>query len=357
MYEYGGIRRVHLEVTTQCNASCPQCPRNIGGGRVNPRLPITELRVGDIRRILPAQFVRQLRHITICGNYGDASMAQDLVEICEYFSGVNPRLDLEIHTNGSPRNGMFWTQLASLISRCIFAIDGLEDTNHIYRRNTRWHSIMRNAEAFIGAGGSAEWNFLVFRHNEHQVEVAAALAKDMGFKAFYVKRTSRFFKSGIVRNSVPIMDSDGKVTGALELARSAEFRNAETTALADRHGTREQYETYLQETDITCPAARSQGIYISAEGLVFPCCWMAQIYAPGTVSRRKAQVHRLIKDYGGSIGAINALKRPLEAVLEGEIFRFGIPSGWERGTDRLEVCARQCGKHRIGGAQKAESII
>ena len=46
-----------------------------------------------------------------------------------------------------------------------FAIDGLEDTNHIYRRNTDWVKIVQNATAYIAAGGRAEWDFIVFAHN------------------------------------------------------------------------------------------------------------------------------------------------------------------------------------------------
>ena len=27
---------MHLELTTRCNAACPQCPRNLQGGAENP---------------------------------------------------------------------------------------------------------------------------------------------------------------------------------------------------------------------------------------------------------------------------------------------------------------------------------
>lgn len=51
---------------------------------------------------------------------------------------------------------------------------------------------MKNVKAFIGAGGRAKWAYLVFQHNEHQVEEAERLASELGFKEFAIKSTSRY---------------------------------------------------------------------------------------------------------------------------------------------------------------------
>ena len=37
-----------------------------------------------------------------------------------------------------------------------FNIDGLEDTNHLYRRNTDFNKIINNAQAFIGAAQDSQ---------------------------------------------------------------------------------------------------------------------------------------------------------------------------------------------------------
>ena len=63
-----------------------------------------------------------------------------------------------------------------------FSIDGLKNTNELYRRKLEWEKLMRNASAFIEAGGVAYWDMLVFKHNEHQIEEVRQLAKNMGFK-------------------------------------------------------------------------------------------------------------------------------------------------------------------------------
>ena len=74
-----------------------------------------------------------------------------------------------------------------------FAIDGLKDTNHIYRVKTDFDRIIDNAEAFIKAGGNAHWIMIIFDHNQHQIDEANELSKKVGFRSFQTKISSRGF--------------------------------------------------------------------------------------------------------------------------------------------------------------------
>lgn len=62
----------------------------------------------------------------------------------------------------------------------MFSIDSLKDTNSIYRVDSQWNKLMENASAYLKFGAKARWDFLVFKHNEHQVEQAQASAKIKG---------------------------------------------------------------------------------------------------------------------------------------------------------------------------------
>lgn len=44
MFNIDSIDEYQLEITTYCNAACPQCPRNILGGGVNPHMPLSQSR-------------------------------------------------------------------------------------------------------------------------------------------------------------------------------------------------------------------------------------------------------------------------------------------------------------------------
>ena len=75
----------------------------------------------------------------------------------------------------------------------IFSVDGLADTNHIYRQGVVWDNVESNMRAFIDAGGRARWDFLIFEHNQHQVEEAEALANKWGCEKFMKKKTGSLY--------------------------------------------------------------------------------------------------------------------------------------------------------------------
>ena len=41
---------------------------------------------------------------------------------------------------------------------------------------------MANVDAFLAAGGNAEWDFIVFEHNEHQAFVLGLRVLCLGFQ-------------------------------------------------------------------------------------------------------------------------------------------------------------------------------
>ena len=64
-----------------------------------------------------------------------------------------------MNTNAGARDEAWWSELANTFGRSgavIFSVDGLRDTNHLYRQNVVWDNVERSMRAFIGAGGLGE---------------------------------------------------------------------------------------------------------------------------------------------------------------------------------------------------------
>ena len=352
LYRYEDLRIVHLELTHRCNAACPMCARNVHGGAVNPDMPLSELSLADVKAILPPELIGRLKRIYACGNYGDPMVARDCLDVFRYLREHGPELHLDMHTNGSARRPEWWRELAGIMKSgphyLRFGIDGLEDTNHLYRRGADWKTVMRSAAAIIEAGGRAEWDFLVFRHNEHQVDEARKLAENMGFKEFFVRRTGRFLDAGELETSdrYRVEDRKGNFEYFLEQPQNPEYVNpafGNLELVKQRYG---EFDTYLDEVEIDCKVAGGKGkMYLSAQGYALPCCWLGAVFSESSTAERR-QFADLLKAYGG-IAAVDARKQGLRAVVEGPLFQQAIPASWDQSSivaGKLAICARTCGK-------------
>lgn len=183
MIDLGAVSWLQVEATSKCNAWCPGCSRNNNGFGLANDLVIEDLntaRFAEVVAMLP-----NLKVVDFCGTFGDAIAASNIIELTEIAKAAS---EIVVRTNGSLRNEDWWRDYAKQLSshnhNVWFCLDGLEDTHHLYRQGTDYHKILRNAQAFIGAGGSATWQFIPWKHNEHQIKDCLKLSQELGFKQF-----------------------------------------------------------------------------------------------------------------------------------------------------------------------------
>ncbi|SUD49505.1 Uncharacterised protein [Nocardia otitidiscaviarum] len=169
MYTVSDLRHLHLETSTRCNAECPMCARNLFG-RTAPGLTETSMDLARLRRCVPDDVLAHIHTVDICGAYGDPAIAPELLDICAHIHATSPTAAIRIYSNGGLRSPDWWARLATIPGvSAIFAIDGL-DTNAVYRRKVDTDKALRNAKAFIDAGGHAQWDYIAFAHNEHEID-------------------------------------------------------------------------------------------------------------------------------------------------------------------------------------------
>ena len=333
MIDYSDIRDVHLEVSTLCNASCPLCPRNFRGYPYNDGYPELNFSLDHAHRIFTPEFLNQLTSIRINGNYGDAVMNPETVDIVQHFRQHNANLNISISTNGSARNAKFWQQLAHLNISVIFCLDGLEDTHHLYRQNTVWKTVLKNAKTFIGAGGHATWKLIKFDHNVHQIDECRKLAKDMNFENFQLIDQGRnigpvFDKAGTLTHTI------GKYSGVSEFDVLFYKKKTDEVLLEDITSNR------VPKKNIICKALQMRSIYIAANGDVSPCCWTG--FYPATYGSGE-----YLQAVNAQLKPLSAKNNALEYSLEECIQWFNhIKQKWNTGTyeqGRLIACDDNCG--------------
>lgn len=267
------LKALDTEITNRCNAACPLCPRTgtfSGVAQFMHNTGSMDVRPEIFDEILTSKAGSSIRKVTYCGNYGDPMVHPKALEIFQKCAnhGVTTQ---KVDTNGAMRNADWWAKVGSIPGFEVnFAIDGLEDTNHLYRVNTNFKKILENAQAFIDAGGTAHWVFIVFEHNQHQVEEARALSKKMGFKRFANKETVRAF-------------SPESGTTTLEGRKYKKSKKSDIIKTDFALPDKEKYKPEMvrigyKERPVSCLAQEKSQLFLTCDENIIPCCHTQEFF-------------------------------------------------------------------------------
>lgn len=290
---------LHIELTSKCNSACPNCPRFVmGSTKLNPAVTLGEIKLKDIKKWFSVDFIKKIGSINFCGNLGDPTNCTEMNEIVEYFYKNNNNIMIEIHTNGGARNVDFWKKLGKLSKIAgdnilvIFSVDGLEETNHIYRRNVKWEKLVENITTYTSNGGYAIWEFLLFAHNEHEIYLAKYKSKEYGFRHIRFKRAAGF-EDYLNSRTVPmgVYDKEGTLEYIIE--PSVDYPNSTLPYAGDHVKISEKinldiynfnfnhldYKEYsiFNDYKINCKSLKPNGeieIFLSYKGDIRPCCFI-----------------------------------------------------------------------------------
>ncbi len=336
------VTAIDLECTTFCNLKCPECNRVTDADMLAPILNTSHITLNNCQNWFNPNELTNLNDIRFCGAIDEATMNPELTDILDFFKNEFNIKFVDIRTNGMPRLPAWWADLVNHLPKdhkIMFGLDGLEDTNHLYRVGANWNKIIENAKAFIKAGGQACWQFIEFDHNKHQVEEARQLAHEMGFCEFRTVSSSR-----PVHTEIKPVRRSGKVS-KIQCAKK-------------------------QITKIQCENQGPYGnrILVNALGQVAPCCFLngffhfpfAHSKAEYDHSRnrlpfsfkepRMTKLYNTHKDTttdgpAGGLSAISLHCHTLKVILAGKFFA-DLQASWTTKTP-LERCLEVCGKKKI----------
>lgn len=186
-----------LDLSTHCNAACPQCHRTDPNGLGKASwLPVVQWSYEEFVNMFSAETMSHIDRFDICGTWGDPMMNKDIWKIVEHII-KSSNCKILINTNGSIRNEEWWWNLGVLTGKrltVVWAIDGYTQEQHaVYRKETELDKVLLNMEAFTSAGGRSEVFTVVFKHNQNDLHKIAKLAKDYGAELMFLVKSNRFY--------------------------------------------------------------------------------------------------------------------------------------------------------------------
>ena len=231
------IDTLHIELTNRCNINCVMCPR-------------TRFGIETVSDIDPKAFknlqLDTFKYIIAVGCLGDALYYKHLNQFFLYAKSVNEDIEIHFSTNGIGRDEKWWKKLPLYLPEkhlVVFALDGVDnEILNIYRVGSNYDRVIRNMRAFIDSGGNAEWQFILFKHNEHQVDEARNLAKEYG--AVFALRASYYY-------------SEDRESGL-------------RPTIAVRTQMEESMKTPGNE--LCCRIEKHHEIFVDSFGRIMPCC-------------------------------------------------------------------------------------
>jgi MoaA/NifB/PqqE/SkfB family radical SAM enzyme len=391
-FNFNELNQLHIELTNACNAACPMCTRfHMNSPTIRPDLQIAQITLEQFKKWFPPYVIQKLEVVLFCGVHGDPGMAKDLYEICEYIGESSEKTSVRINTNGGMRKPEFWERMGKLFSskfnakitwQVTWSIDGLEDTNHLYRRNVEWDKLMANVKAYIGAGGRAEWDYLIFGHNEHQIDEAKDLSKKLGFASFVPKK-SLGVDNGTRLLRMPAINREGKLEYWIDPPKLPENRNLPEATFDNiieqywsfrpedvKQLRDDNYKTYndypnlikkayevlakednskLDSSTIDCKAKTRRGgkeIFVDQKGRVIACCYMGTHLNGVHSDGQSLQLHYELEKYGWDKFDLNL--HSLEEIMNAHHLDNVFTESWTKPScveGKMAYCANICGTY------------
>jgi MoaA/NifB/PqqE/SkfB family radical SAM enzyme len=279
----------HLEPSAVCAVKCPRCPRV-----EHPNTPWLNknMTLEFVKKFFTQDMLKNyVRRVTMCGDVGDPIYCKEYIDICRYIKTTNPDIHIFTITNGSHKKPEWWAELASVLNdrdTINFSVDGYDNsTNNMYRVNSNFDSIIDGIRAVRSVNQAVflNWAAIVFSFNQDHLGDIADQARALGMDGLQITKSTKFGSKygGYGGDNDPLEPR-------AEFISSSHRYERETVNLSGRSQNNADYLAHNQQKYVTihkqyqgkpitplCEIG-NRGIYVNAEGVVFPCSWTSFPY-------------------------------------------------------------------------------
>lgn len=282
----------HLEPSAVCTLRCPRCPRV-----EHPDTPWLNknMTLDFVKSFLTESMLKNhVRRITMCGDVGDPIYCREYIDICRYIKTVNPNIHIFTITNGSHKKIEWWEEFASVLNdRDVvnFSVDGYDHaSNNLYRVNSNWDSIINgiktlrkhNPDVFLN------WALIAFKFNQDHINNIIEYARSLNMDAVQLTKSTKFGSkypgyhssdttTDPLEPRAEFISSSHRYERSVIKLNNRQLNNTDYLELNQQkyYSIKQQYQN--QPITPLCEIG-NRGLYVNAEGVVFPCSWTSFPY-------------------------------------------------------------------------------
>jgi len=325
---------LQIEISTYCNASCPGCARNHQGGETKKFLPQKHMSLSTWKNLITPENISKFGHFIINGSFGDPLMNPNIIEMLEHLASIKTDINCVIHTNGSLRDEKFFTNLANTMKKfeiheVVFGIDGLSDTHHIHRRQTKWQKIIENLKTFNNAGGTSVWHMIVFNHNLSQIEECKSMAKNLGCRLFQLRKSyqpSIQAKKFLNYDQTTITSPSYDIVDDLIKKHNVDFVKQKNIGEQNKISFSHSFSKKTQRK--ICPWVKSKQLQVDVEGNIWPCCYVHE-YQINPSQYPEWDINLLNQKFGVKFNSIND-KKSISKIVNDIFFQKYVTESWSK---------------------------
>ena len=344
----------HLELSSKCTLKCPRCPRTLEPGKYK----ITEMNLDFVKKILPSKRLFYVKKILLNGGQGDPVYCRDFIEIIRYFKETNSNIKLCITTNGSYKKRDWWIETAGVLKSndsVTFSVDGWDQkSNEQYRMGSNFESIMEgmrtlreyNKDVFI------IWSAIIFKFNQNRMNDIRDLAEKMGVNAFNVVQ-SRLFGS-VNRDYIDPELGYDPLEPDKDFIEKGNTNRGFYVSFKKRtfHGgigpsvfkLIKKYQNFYKDSYIL-PLCRigERGLYVDAEGILYPCSWISHPFGVQVSKKRKKSIHWEKSLFVEHKNSFDLNKNSLEDVIRNPLWKK-LQCSWLDSRAAFVECEKHCNR-------------
>ncbi len=249
--------RLIIDPANMCNLRCPLCPT----GQLKPTRNKTLMDLTHYKHLVD-EVADYLFEIDLY-NWGEPFLNPALFEMIEYAQKKNIRTTLSSNFN-ILNETMAKKLVESGLEQLTLSLDGTsQESYEKYRRRGNFDRVIRNVRMLVQAKKELKskhpkihWQFLVMRHNEHEIEKAKKMAQELEINEIYFR---------------PIYPDMGEL---LKMTDEQKFQNVENWLPKNEKYSRFDLKNKTKKKKYklkSCLFLWTQAS-INSDGSVSPCC-------------------------------------------------------------------------------------